>query len=144
MNDEDVADMLSTIAKIQNTQTIEEFLELSGELYEEWSVNPIFGLSVDADMHNSLAGSIWLEPFSDPGGQKLKQICVGGRMGQSVAMYYRIALSDSGMDGDEPYQDDECSHDQYGKSALAERSLVGTCVCCHFAYLLREHLFLYS
>ena len=101
MNDEDVADMLSTIAKIQNTQTIEEFLELSGELYEEWSVNPIFGLSVDADMHNSLAGSIWLEPFSDPGGQKLKHTCIGGRMGQVIAMYYRIALIDGGMDGEE-------------------------------------------
>ena len=101
MNEEDVSDMLATIERIQNTQTIEAFLELSGELYKTWNANPIFGLSVDSDMHNSSAGSIWLEPFSDPGGQKLKQICVGGRMGQTVAMYYRIALSDSGMNADE-------------------------------------------
>ena len=101
MNNEDITDMLSTIAKIQSIQNIEEFLELSGELYEEWNVNPIFGLSVGSDMHNSSAGSIWLEPFSDPSGSNPRNVSVGGNMGQVVAMYYRKALIDGGMDGDE-------------------------------------------
>lgn len=101
MNDEDIADMQATIAEIQNTGTIEEYLGLCGELYREWNVDPIFGLSIDSDMHNASAGSIWLQPFSDPGGQELKNLSVGGRMGQVAAMNYRIALIDGGMDAGE-------------------------------------------
>lgn len=101
MNDEDVAAMLAVTDTIMNTKSIDEFLELSGDLYREWGVNPIFGATIASDMKNSSVGSIMLRPYTNPAGISLKEISIGGRNAEITAMRFRTTLVDLGLDGEE-------------------------------------------
>ena len=100
MNEEDIADMRATVDAIYNTASIEEYLEICSRLYREWDVNPIFGVSVDTDMHNSSVGSIWIQPFSNPTGMNMRNICIGGYYGETVAACFRSNMITYGMDAD--------------------------------------------
>ncbi len=104
MDQEDIDSMFKTVEDIRNTASIDEFLDICGRIYSEWNVNPIFGTSIDTDMHDSASGSIWIRPFQCPTGQKLEDISLGGQMAQVVAMYFRTKLVDLGMGADEARQ----------------------------------------
>ena len=104
MNEEDIGSMLKTVEDIRNTASIKEFLDICGRLYSEWDVNPIFGAMVDTDMHDSASGSVWIRPFQSPTGHDLKDISLGGQMGQGEAMYFRSTLVDLGMEAEEARQ----------------------------------------
>ncbi|MCR5119713.1 MAG: M13 family metallopeptidase [Lachnospiraceae bacterium] len=101
MNAEDIENMLATVDEIYSTSTIDEFLKVSGKLFAGWGVNPICGIDIDTDMRDSSSGSISLRPFSSPVGGSLKDICIGGQMGQSAAAQVKDVLTDLGMDIDE-------------------------------------------
>lgn len=100
MNEEDIADMHATVEAIQNTTSIEEFLEVSLQLNQNWNVNPVFGVAVDTDMHNSSVGSIWIQPFTLPTGGNMRDICIGGYSAQAVATGFRSTLINYGMDAE--------------------------------------------
>ena len=104
MDQEDIDAMFRTVEDIRNTATIDEYLDICGTIYSEWNINPIFGTSIDTDMHDSASGSVWIRPFQCPTGHRLNDIGTGGAMTQVVAMYFRTRLVDLGTDAEEARQ----------------------------------------
>ncbi len=101
MNEEDVEEMRRTVESIWNTSTMDEFLDVCGTLYSEWGVDPICGAQIESDMHDSTAGSISIQPFSNPTGMSMKHIMLGGTNAQFAAAAFRSTLMDLGMDKEE-------------------------------------------
>ena len=100
-NDDDLIYIDETAQSIMDAQSIDELLDVCGEMYIDWGVNPLFVGDVNADQNNSSQGSILILPFSDPAGAKAEEIIWGGYVAQNCATMIRGVLTDYGIDYDE-------------------------------------------
>ena len=103
-SEDDIAYVNDVISGIRGVSTIDEYLTMCGDLYTNWSVDPIIGGGVDTDLANSSAGSVLLEPFSSPDGSPLENIVKGGTYAQVLASSIRTVLIDFGVDSEEAEQ----------------------------------------
>ncbi|SMC35088.1 Predicted metalloendopeptidase [Oscillospiraceae bacterium] len=101
MNEADLESFETVCDSVLNVSTIDEYLELSGELYRDYGVDPVFAPYVINGIDTSDSGAIVIMPFDSPSGQDLEYLSFGGTDAQSTANEFTTLLIELGMDPDE-------------------------------------------
>ena len=101
MNEADLESFETVCDSVLNVSTIDEYLELSGELYRDYGVDPVFAPYVINGIDTSDAGAIVIMPFESPSDQDLEYLSFGGTDAQSTANEFTTLLIELGMDPDE-------------------------------------------
>lgn len=101
MTEGDLESFVSVCDSILSVSTVDEYLEISGELYRDYGVDPVFAPYVINGISSSDEGAIAIIPFDSPSDDTLDYLSFGGTSAQSTANEFSAILIELGTDPEE-------------------------------------------